>query len=129
MNEIRRKPTESELRILRVLWRQGPSSVRDVHEALRAEHEVGYTTVLKLLQIMAEKGSVTRDDSRRAHIYAAAEPADATKRRLAGDLVERVFEGSARDLLLHALGSSEPSAEELEAMRDLIDRFEKGETS
>jgi predicted transcriptional regulator len=88
------KPTASELEILRVLWTRGPSTVREVHEALSEKKELGYTTVLKLLQIMTTKGTVRRNETQRAHVYEACLPAEQTKRQLAGDMLQRVFEGS-----------------------------------
>src|SRR3989442_170898 len=89
------KPTASELEILRVLWERGPSTVRDVHEALREKKDLGYTTVLKLLQIMTAKGTVRRNEEQRAHVYEACQPATETKRQLVGDVLQRVFEGSS----------------------------------
>jgi len=97
------KPTASELEILRVLWARGPSTVREVHEALCEKKALGYTTVLKLLQIMTAKGTVRRDEGQRAHVYEACQPATETKRQLAGDVLQRVFEGSASELMIHAL--------------------------
>ena len=119
------RPTNSELEILNVLWRRGPSSVREVHEELEKKRKTGYTTVLKLMQIMAEKGLVTRDEQNRAHIY-SARPAEAdTQRNLVDDLVERVFGGSAHKLALHALGSKKASPEELAELRKLLDELEE----
>ncbi|PYU74484.1 MAG: transcriptional regulator, partial [Acidobacteria bacterium] len=94
------KPTVSELEILRVLWTRGPSTVREVHEELREKKSLGYTTVLKLLQIMTAKGTVRRNEEQRAHVYEACQPATETKRQLVGDVLERVFEGSASELLI-----------------------------
>ena len=85
------KPTASELEILHILWERGPSTVREVHEALGAHKPVGYTSVLKLMQIMTAKGTVRRDEQQRAHVYEAVQPAEKTKRQLAADVLQRVF--------------------------------------
>jgi len=119
------KPTASELEILRVLWARGPSTVREVHEALRAKKDLGYTTVLKLLQIMTAKGTVRRDEGRRAHVYEACQPATETKRQLVGDVLQRVFEGSASELMIHALEGRPTSKKELEELRRLLDEYER----
>jgi BlaI family transcriptional regulator, penicillinase repressor len=121
----RHKPTASELEILRVLWTRGPSTVREVHEALSTKKAVGYTTVLKLLQIMTEKGTVRRDENQRAHVYEACEPAEETKRQLAGDVLQRVFEGSASQLMQHALAGRRTSPQEIEELRRLLDEYER----
>lgn len=119
------RPTNSELEILAVLWKRGPSSVRDVYEELEKKHRTGYTTVLKLMQIMAEKGLVTRDEQNRAHIY-SAKPAEAeTQRNLVDDLAERAFGGSAYRLALHALGSKKSTPEEIAEIRRLLDTLEE----
>ena len=119
------RPTNSELEILAVLWKRGPSSVRDVYEELEKNHRTGYTTVLKLMQIMAEKGLVTRDEQNRAHIY-SAKPAEAeTQRNLVDDLAERAFGGSAYRLALHALGSKKSTPEEIAEIRRLLDALEE----
>jgi predicted transcriptional regulator len=107
------KPTSSELEILRVLWTRGPSTVREVHDALNKTKRTGYTTVLKMLQIMTEKGSVRRNEDERAHVYEACEPAEKTKERLAGDVLQRVFEGSASELMMHALEGRKTTHEEI----------------
>lgn len=119
------KPTASELEILRVLWERGPSTVREVHEALRSKKSTGYTSVLKLLQIMTEKGTVRRDENQRAHVYEACEPAEKTKRDLAGDVLQRVFEGSASQLMLHALAGRPTSREEIKELRRMLDEHER----
>jgi BlaI family penicillinase repressor len=119
------KPTNSELEILNVLWKIGPCSVRDVHEELNRKRPSGYTTVLKMLQIMADKGLVTRNEKNRAHIYAARRGEDETQRSLMDDLVERAFGGSAHKLALHAIGSKKVSQEELAELRLLLDRLEE----
>jgi predicted transcriptional regulator len=120
------RPTDAELSILRVLWTLGPSTVRDVHEQLNRRSPTGYTTVLKLLQIMTEKGLVVRDETERAHIYEARHSEQKTQRQLLGDLADRAFGGSAAKLVLQALSGRKTSAEELSAIRDLLDRLEGG---
>jgi len=120
------RPTPGELEILRVLWDRGPSTVREVQEALGAERGAGYTTVLKLLQIMAEKDLVRRDESARAHVYAARVPETQTQRQLVRDLVDRAFGGSAAQLVVQALSGRRASAEEIERIRRLLDEIEGG---
>jgi BlaI family transcriptional regulator, penicillinase repressor len=119
------KPTEAELSILRVLWERGPSTVREVHEAIvrgrPSARATGYTTVLKLLQIMTEKGLVTRDERTRSHVYRARWSEDTTQRQLVTDLLDRAFGGSAARLVMQALDLSPASAEELKEIRRLID--------
>jgi BlaI family penicillinase repressor len=118
------KPTVSELEILRVLWARGPSTVREVHEELSEKKTLGYTTVLKLLQIMTAKGTVRRNEEQRAHVYEACQPATETKRQLAGDVLQRVFEGSASELMIHALEGRRTSKKELDELRRLLDEYE-----
>jgi len=118
------KPTASELEILRVLWERGPSTVREVHESLQEKKDLGYTTVLKLLQIMTIKGTVRRNEEQRAHVYEACQPATETKRQLVGDVLQRVFEGSASDLMIHALEGRRTSKKELDELRRLLDEYE-----
>jgi BlaI family penicillinase repressor len=125
MKQSPQKPTASELEILRVLWSRGPSTVREVHDALREKKAVGYTSVLKFLQIMTEKGTVRRNESQRAHVYEACLPAAQTKRQLAGDMLQRVFEGSASQLMLHALAGRKSSQEEIEELRRVLDEYER----
>ncbi|HST62024.1 MAG TPA: BlaI/MecI/CopY family transcriptional regulator [Longimicrobium sp.] len=120
-------PTEGELRLLRVLWDRGASTVRDVFEQLGAEGEVGYTTVLKLLQIMHGKGLVIRDESSRTHIYAAAVPPETTQRQLVTDLIDRAFGGSAHRLVMQALAPRASSPEELDQIRGLLDELQRRE--
>jgi predicted transcriptional regulator len=120
------KPTEAELAILRVLWQHGPSTVRDVQEALVRRRPTGYTTVLKLLQIMTEKGLVLRDERERAHLYEARFPEADTQRQLVGDLLERAFGGSA-EKLVQALSGRQASALELARIRKLLDDLEREE--
>src|SRR2546430_17556603 len=119
------KPTASELEILRVLWTRGPSTVREVHDALSEKKELGYTTVLKLLQIMQTKGTVRRNETQRTHVYETCLPAEQTKRQLAGDMLQRVFRGSASQLMMHALAGRRSSREEVEELRRLLDEYER----
>lgn len=114
------RPTDAELAILRVLWERGPSTVRQVHEALTGSRETGYTTTLKLMQIMAEKGLVTRDESSRTHVYHARVARDVTQRQLVRDLLDRAFGGSAAALVLQALSAHPASLEELSEIQRLI---------
>src|SRR3954469_21420504 len=97
------KPTPTELSILGILWERGPSTVREVHEVLSKNKAIGYTGVLKFLQIMTAKGSVRRNSDERAHVYEACQPAEKTKRQLVGDLMRKAFSGSASELVMHAL--------------------------
>jgi len=120
------RPTDAELEILNVLWERGASTVRDVHEAIAQRKPTQYTTVLKMLQIMAEKRLVRRDETQRAHIYEAAQPREWTQRQLAGDLLQRAFNGSAKGLLLGALSSRRASKQELAELRRFLDEYERG---
>jgi len=122
--ETPQKPTASELEILRVLWARGPSTVREVYAALSEQKSLGYTTVLKLLQIMTAKGTVRRNEEQRAHVYQACQPAEETKRQLVGDVLHRVFEGSASELMIHALEGRRTSKKELDELRRLLDEYE-----
>jgi len=117
------KPTVAELEILRVLWQQAPSTVREVHEALGEGG--GYTTTLKLLQVMHSKGLVERDDTARAHVYRPAVTKERTQKRFLHDIVNRVFDGSSSQLVLHALGSQRSTREELRAIRDLLNKLDQ----
>jgi len=121
------RPTDSELSILRVLWARGPSSVRDVLDAINGNRPepLAYTTVLSFLQIMLEKGHVTRIDGERGHIYAPATPEDRTKNQLVLDMMDRVFGGSMRELVLQALGARKVSRAERQEIRDLLDRLDR----
>ena len=118
-------PTPSELEILQVLWSRGPSTVREVHEILSETKQLGYTSVLKLMQIMTAKGLVTRSETQRAHVYEAQEPAEKTKQQFAVDMMQRVFQGSASELMLHALAGRRSSKEELKELRRLLDEYER----
>ncbi|HEV7919503.1 MAG TPA: BlaI/MecI/CopY family transcriptional regulator [Thermoanaerobaculia bacterium] len=118
------RPTDAELAILRVLWERGASTVRDVHDELSRTQATGYTTILKLLQIMTEKGLVVRDESQRAHIYQARNSEQRTQRQLLGDLLDRAFGGSPAKLVMQALSGRKTSSAELGAIRELLDRLE-----
>ncbi|MGO9262626.1 MAG: BlaI/MecI/CopY family transcriptional regulator [Bryobacteraceae bacterium] len=120
------RPTDAELEILTILWSRGPATVREVHEAIAVRKPTQYTTVLKMLQIMAEKGLVRRNEKQRAHIYEAARPQEWTQRQLAGDLLQRAFNGSAKSLMVGALSARKASREELSELRRLLDEYEKG---
>jgi BlaI family transcriptional regulator, penicillinase repressor len=119
------RPTESELEILHVLWSRDACTVREVHEVLHLDDGTGYTTALKLLQVMHAKGLVERDDSQRAHVYRAAVSKERTQKRFLVDLVQRVFDGSSSQLVLHALGSQHATREELRAIRSLLNKLDK----
>jgi predicted transcriptional regulator len=117
------RPTDAELAILRVLWERGASTVRQVHEALADTRETGYTTTLKLMQIMAEKGLVTRNETARTHVYSPIAGQEQTERQLVQDLVDRAFGGSAAQLVLRALSADGTTDAELKAIRKLIDDY------
>ena len=120
------RPTDAELAILRILWERGPSTVRQVHEQLSRDRQAAYTTALKLLQIMTEKGLVERDERERTHIYRAKLSEDQTQRQLVRDLLDRAFGGSASKLVMQALATRRASADELREIRKVIDGV-KGE--
>jgi len=114
------KPTESELEILQILWHKGVATVREVHEELAATKDVGYTTTLKLMQIMHEKGLVKRDDSMRTHVYQAAVNKEKTQKHLLGKMIDSLFGGSPTQLVIQALGEHKASPEELERIQALL---------
>ena len=120
------RPTDAELAILRTLWQRGPSTVRQVLESLNQDRETGYTTVLKLLQIMTEKGLVERDETERTHVYQARLSQEQTQQQLVGDLLDKAFGGSASQLVLQALATKPASADELAQIRQLLDKLEGG---
>ncbi len=120
------RPTDAELEILTVLWQRGACTVREVYDSLNESREMGYTTVLKLMQIMSDKGLVRRDESQRAHVYEARLAEEQTQQQLVGDLLERAFDGSAMKLVMQALQTHRASTEELSQIRDLLDECERG---
>ena len=119
-------PTSSELEILRVIWERGPSTVREVYKTLEQEREIGYSTVLKFMQIMTEKGSLVRDESVRPQIYRAARPQRQIQQGIVRDLVSRAFGGSAASLAMHALSDKTSTAEERRQIRELLDALDGG---
>ena len=127
MNMVRKKvpqPTDRELTILGILWDLGPSTVRQVNEAMNKDRATGYTTTLKLMQIMTEKRLLVRDESRWKHIYKPAMSEERTQKQLVGDLLERAFSGSAEKLVMRALSTRKVSAKELARIRKMLDEFE-----
>jgi predicted transcriptional regulator len=121
------RPTESELEILTVLWSRGPSTVREVYETLRRKRKsVQYATVLKFMQIMAQKGFLRRDESDRAHVYAPVHSRELIQQQLAGDLLQRGFDWSMKSLMIGALSARKATKEELAELRNLLDEYEKG---
>ena len=126
MPEAPPRPTDAELEILTALWSLGPATVREVHEVINRRRIAQYSTVLKFMQIMAEKGLVRRDEEQRAHVYRAARSREWTQKQLAGDLLQRAFNGSATRLLMGALSARKASKNELAEMRRLIEEYEKG---
>lgn len=128
MNMVRKKvppPTGRELTILRILWDLGPSTVRQVNEAMNKDRATGYTTTLKLMQIMTEKRLLVRDESRWKHIYKPAMSEERTQKQLVGDLLERAFSGSAEKMVMRALSAKKVSAEELSRIRKMLDEWER----
>ena len=119
------RPTEAELELLNILWDRGPATVRDLHQAIAVKRAIGYTSVLKLLQIMTDKGLVEREESGKAHIYRPVGTQQETQSRLVRDISERVFAGSAAALAMHALSTQPVSDQELEALRHLIEQKRK----
>ena len=119
------RPTEAEISILQVLWQRGPCTVRDVYEVLAKKRSVGYTTALKLMQIMTVKGLVVRDERRRSHVYKATRGEEETQTQLVRDLLNRAFGGSARKLVMQALAVQKSSPEDLEKIRAMLDQFEE----
>jgi len=120
------KPTNAELEILTVLWSIGPATVRDVYDVIHRRRAAQYSTVLKFMQIMAEKGLVRRDETQRAHVYQPTRSREWTQQQLAGDLMERAFSGSAKALLVGALSAKKASKAELAELRRLLDEYGKG---
>lgn len=121
------KPTDAELEILHVLWDRESATVRQVHENLSQTKQAQYTTTLKQMQVMVEKGILLRDESERSHVYRPAIERGHVRRQMTNHLLDRVFGGSAREMLMEALGSKKTTTEELAELRQMIDDFEKGE--
>lgn len=122
------KPTDAELEILRLIWQNGPSTVRQINDLLNEKKTVGYTTTLKLLQIMAQKGIVRADKSDRSHVYTALYKEDETQHQLLDQLLQAAFGGSAKKLVMQALGNGKTSRSELEEIKSLISKLERGES-
>jgi predicted transcriptional regulator len=125
VREKKQYPTEKELAILKVLWAKGPSTVRQVNDEICRQQETGYTTTLKLMQIMTEKGLLVRDDSVFKHVYKPAVSAESTEQQIVGEMLDRVFAGSAEKLVMRALSAKQVSAEELKKIRQLLDKMEE----
>lgn len=125
MNNKQIKPTESELEILRVLWERGEATVRDVHEELSKTKDAGYTTTLKLMQIMHEKGLVKRDESSKTHKYTALVSREKTQKQFMGKMIDTLFQGSSTQLVMQALGNHKTSKEELDEIQKLIDNLKQ----
>jgi BlaI family penicillinase repressor len=119
------RPTDRELTILRILWNNGPSTVREVNEAMNEDQNTGYTTTLKLMQIMADKGLLRRDDSQFKHVYKPALTEEKTQKLLVGELLEKAFSGSAEKLVMRALSAKKVSAKELVKIRKMLDELEE----
>jgi BlaI family penicillinase repressor len=118
------RPTDRELTILRILWDNGPATVREVNEAMNEDQDTGYTTTLKLMQIMTDKGLLRRDDSQFKHVYKPAMTEEKAQKLLVGELLEKAFSGSAEKLVMRALSAKKVSAKELEKIRKMLDEFE-----
>ena len=122
------RPTEKELEILQVLWQSGPAAVKEVHEALGGDTNNGYTTILKLMQIMLDKGLVTRKKSGKLHLYEALASREDTRQFMVGKMIDTVFQGSAMQLVISALGNTRSSKEELSEIRRYLEKLEGGES-
>ena len=123
-----RKPTDAEMAVLRVLWSRGASTVRQVWEEINRRQSTGYTTVLKIMQIMAEKGLLKRDETERSHVYSAALSQEQTQRQVVGHVLDRVFAGSATNLVMQVLATKKATRTELAEIRKLLDEMEGGST-
>lgn len=125
MNNLKQnKPTESEMEILQVLWEQGPSTVREVHEILSKTKEAGYTTTLKLMQIMNEKGLLNRNDDSKSHIYTPAVKKESVQKQVVSKMINGLFKGSSAKLVMHALGNHRASKEEISEIKKYLDEIE-----
>ena len=127
MTKIQVKPTEKELEILQILWTKGPVAVKDVHEAMGGEDANGYTTILKLMQIMHEKGLVTRQKNGKLHLYKAVPTQENTRQQMLDKMINTIFEGSASQLVMSALGNNKSSKEELQKIKQYLEQLEGGE--
>lgn len=127
MSKVSIKPTEKELEILQILWNRGPVAVKDVHEAMGGEAANGYTTILKLMQIMHEKGLVTRQKSGKLHLYKAVPTQENTRQQMLDKMIHTIFEGSAMQLVMSALGNNKSSKEELQQIKQYLEKLEGGE--
>lgn len=127
MTKMPIKPTEKELEILQILWNKGPVAVKDVHEAMGGEESNGYTTILKLMQIMHEKGLVTRQKSGKLHLYKAVPTQENTRQQMLDKMINTIFEGSASQLVMSALGNNKSSREELQKIKQYLEQLEGGE--
>lgn len=123
---MRLKPTNSELEVLAVLWQKGPQTVREVYEQIKDQRDIGYTTTLKIMQIMFKKGMLKREKQGKMHMYDVVEPQAQTQSGLVSKMVSTVFHGSSKDLVMQALGSADTSKEELKEIRKYLDELEKG---
>lgn len=122
---MKQKPTESELEVLSLIWQQGPLTVRQIHDQIKTNRAIGYTTTLKIMQIMYEKGMLGRTKHGKTHMYTAIEPQQKTQNGIVSRMVQTVFHGSTRDLVMHALGSSRPSKAELDEIKEYLDKLDK----
>jgi len=123
------KPTESEMEILQILWEEGPSTVREVHEILSGTKESGYTTTLKLMQIMHDKGMLSRNDESKTHIYSALIKKESVQKQVVGNMIKGLFKGSSAKLVMHALGNHRASSEEISEIKKYLNEMELTETS
>jgi BlaI family penicillinase repressor len=126
MKAVRKKPTEKEMEILQILWEKKEASVKEVHEALGGEATNGYTTILKMMQIMNEKGLVSRQKNGKQHLYKSVTSSESTKTQLLNKMISNVFKGSASQLVMSVLGNGKPSKEELKEIRNYLDQLEGG---
>ena len=124
MTERQNRPTESEVEILRILWSKGPSTVREIHTAMQKDRDVGYTTVLKLMQIMFDKGLLVRDESQRSHVYRPRQDAAKTQKSLVKHFLSKVFAGSVDNLVLQALSAKKATPDEIAKIRQMLDEME-----
>ena len=124
---MKNKPTESELEVLSLLWQNGPMTVRRIHDMIRVDREIGYTTTLKIMQIMHEKGLLDRKKEGKTHIYSNKVDQVKTQKGLVSKMIRTVFQGSSKDLVMQALGNSNPTKEELDEIRTYLDKLNEGQ--